>query len=543
MSQQTITYRVAAISEAAGKYKPDAPYDGNEDCYYIDDNVTAGQGSCNDDNIIVMGPLGCLLVVADGMGGMNAGEVASHIAIDVVRQAFSPGVVRPSDAADAESRRRYLENVVLMADRRIKEDSAVNPDHKGMGSTIILAWIVGDNLTLTWCGDSRAYRYNSATGIQPLSTDHSYVQQLVNQGIISYEDTFEHPQGNIIVRSLGDPTKTAQPETREWKLYSGDIVLLCSDGLSGVLRDKLTYDHTGVPFAGENIEDIIAANTESMVACRDALMNAARDADWYDNVTVLLCQIIEGAPAPAVTAGRPATMPPMPAKTPTAPAVKPAAPAFPENPTQAPKQVTPPAFDSKPMPVAGRKNNTPVIIAVCVTVVILALAAAAAVWYFILRDAEEEHSVEEITEQVTIEANTNGLSGSQGGLGSGSNQNEGCAPGSRPIDDKLNKLRQSYHNQVNKYANGPVSDYAAALNKEIDSADFNAQGVAESMSKRIKQLEERDAMVKEIDELLKKAEGDEASSFMELREVLVSDKYLPQGTMDSIDKAIKATKD
>ena len=268
-------------------------------------------------------------------------------------------------------------------------------------------------------------------------------------------------------------------------------------------------------------------------------MNAARDADWYDNVTVLLCQIIEGAPAPAVASGRPATMPPMPAKTPTPPAVKPATPAFPENPIQAPKQV----FDNKPMPVAGRKNNTPVIIAVCVTVIILALAAAAAVWYFILRDAEEGHSVEEITEQVTIEANTGGLSGSQGGLGSGSTQNEGSAPGSRPVDDKLNKLRQRYHDQVNKYANGPVSDYAAALNKEIDSADFNAQGVAESIDERIKQLGKRDEMVKEIDELLKKAEGDAASSLTRVRKVLVSDKYQSPGTMESIENAIKEIKD
>jgi hypothetical protein len=123
------------------------------------------------------------------------------------------------------------------------------------------------------------------------------VQELVNQGKLTYEDTFEHPQGNIVTRSLGDPSCTAQPETREFDLYNEDIILLCSDGLSGVLRDKKVKDHYGNYYPGETIEDIIAQHTQSVIECRTALMQAAENADWYDNVTVLLFQITGGTSA------------------------------------------------------------------------------------------------------------------------------------------------------------------------------------------------------------------------------------------------------
>ena len=139
---------------------------------------------------------------------------------------------------------------------------------------------------------------DSLNGIELISEDHSYVQELVKQGVIKYNDTFDHPQGNIVTRSLGDPNNAAKPETRQYDIANGDIILLCSDGLSGVLRDRKTYDATGRLCEGENIEDIVAANTDSMAKCREELMNAAERADWYDNVTVLLCQILDGAPEP-----------------------------------------------------------------------------------------------------------------------------------------------------------------------------------------------------------------------------------------------------
>lgn len=296
MKNNSITFRLTAYSDAAGKYDPTAPLKGNEDNFYVDDDLGDDvPGRCQTDSEITMTEYGCLMVVADGMGGMNAGEVASGIAIDTVKEYFEPHKIDAKLAGSSAGRRKYLEEVIKEADLRIKTDAKNDPEHEGMGSTIILAWIVGDKMTISWCGDSRAYRYNPNSGLVPLSTDHSYVQELVNKGVISYEDTFEHPQGNIVTRSLGDPNHSARPETRDFDIYNNDIILLCSDGLSGVLRDRKTKDSNGNYYPGNNIEDIIAANTASMAQCRDALMSAAQKADWYDNVTVLLCQILNGA--------------------------------------------------------------------------------------------------------------------------------------------------------------------------------------------------------------------------------------------------------
>lgn len=290
-----IKFRIVAYTGAAGKYSPDAPMCGNEDNFYVNDNLSDNiSGHCMADEIINMSDCGIIMAVCDGMGGMNAGEVASAIAVETIKDYFSPNRVNLDIARNPKARKAYLEKLVVEADKRIKDDSKRNPKHEGMGSTIILAWIVDNELTLTWCGDSRAYRFSPATGLKMLSEDHSYVQELVKKGLITYEDTFDHPQGNIITRSLGDPEKKARPETREFNLYKGDVILLCSDGLSGVLRDRKTKDSDGNYFPGKNIEDLIRDNTSSMVQCKNALWDAAQEADWYDNVTILLCQILEG---------------------------------------------------------------------------------------------------------------------------------------------------------------------------------------------------------------------------------------------------------
>ena len=292
----SVKFRMVAFTGAAGKFDPTAPMGGNEDNFYVDDNLSDDIPShIESDKVLDLAAYGLIMAVADGMGGQNAGEVASDIAVKTVQEFFSPGKLTDQIANSPESRKKYLEKVVVEADNRIKEEAKVNAEHEGMGSTIILAWIVEDKLTLTWCGDSRAYRFNPLTGIELLSRDHSYVQELVNKGIISYEDTFDHPQGNIVTRSLGDKGSKAEPETRQFDLYNNDIILLCSDGLSGVLRDKKTLAHNGEYYEGENIEDTIRNNCTTMKQCKDALWDAAERADWYDNITILLCNIVDGA--------------------------------------------------------------------------------------------------------------------------------------------------------------------------------------------------------------------------------------------------------
>lgn len=294
--ESNITFRMVAYTDAAGKFSVDAPRNGNEDNFFFAYDLSKDAPSKGEpDTDTPLSDCGLLMVVADGMGGMNAGEVASQIAVDTVAEFFAPGKITPELAMEHQKRKKYMESVIGEADVRIKKDSKQNVEHNGMGSTVIMAWIVGDELTLSWCGDSRAYRYNPASGIEPLSKDHSYVQELADKGIIRYEDTFEHPQGNIVTRSLGDLSQKVNPESRLFKVYNNDIILLCSDGLSGVLRDKKTYDMDGELIEGDNIEDVISANRGSLKECRAALWRAAEKADWYDNVTAVLCEIRSGA--------------------------------------------------------------------------------------------------------------------------------------------------------------------------------------------------------------------------------------------------------
>lgn len=293
--EHNISFRLVAYTDAAGKYSPDAIRGGNEDNFFVDDDLSDSiPSSVSQDEVLQLGSLGMLMAVADGMGGMNAGEVASQIAIDTVKAAFRKESLTESVVATSQSRQKYLEDVIKVADKNIKSEARKDRNKEGMGSTIILAWLYNDDLSISWCGDSRAYIFNDNSGIRLISQDHSYVQELVNKGLLTYEQTFDHPQNNIITRSLGDPTKEAKPESKTLKVGKGDVILLCSDGLSGVLRDRKTYDLNGRLLPEENLEDIISTHTSSMKECREALWEAAEREGWYDNVTAILCQILEG---------------------------------------------------------------------------------------------------------------------------------------------------------------------------------------------------------------------------------------------------------
>ena len=292
-----IQFRLAARTDAAGKYNPNAPWEGNEDNMFVDSDLAKDNlGEFTTDKVVNVSDRGCLMVVADGMGGMNAGEVASAIAIKTVMEHFTPERLTDAICKDSKTRIRYLETVVVAADSAIKKDSRNNPDHEGMGSTIILAWLCDDEICLTWCGDSRAYLFHPDTGLAQVSKDHSYVQGLVDDGKITEIEAFDHPYGNIITRSLGDPDKKAKPESKCFKVEKGDVFMLCSDGLSGVLRDRKTYDEEGRRLDSDNLEDIIAEHRKSMTECIEFLYEAAQRNDWYDNVTVVLCEIVKSNP-------------------------------------------------------------------------------------------------------------------------------------------------------------------------------------------------------------------------------------------------------
>ena len=256
-----------------------------------EDNFVVNRDLCQSEWIIPqsiepisLGRYGSILVVADGMGGTNAGEVASAIAIETVQNAFTPenlgdiitqeGIVTSEEAVE-----EFLGRTVKTADLNIVNASKEDSSTQGMGTTIVIAWILNEKAYISWCGDSRCYVFNGNSGFCRLSKDHSYVQDLVDQGKLDPENAFDHPYSNVITRCLGDPTNRSNPDFRSYNLKNDDIFLLCSDGLCGLCHD-------------EEIMQIIEENQNDLVACKDQLIEAALAVGGYDNVTIVLCHII-----------------------------------------------------------------------------------------------------------------------------------------------------------------------------------------------------------------------------------------------------------
>ncbi len=274
-----IKFKMTAYTDAGGR--PGKP---NEDNFFADDNLSDNICAYSrEEKEISLVPKGALMVVSDGMGGMNAGDVASDLAIQTVKKYFVADMITDEVLKSQESILSYMRKVIVEADSTIKEKGKSDPDKKGMGATIVMAWFLQSKVYIGWCGDSRAYLFNPVTGLQQVSKDHSYVQELVDSGALDPDLAFDHPNNNIITRSLGDPSQKAKPDFVVVDLHKEDIILLCSDGLSGVLRDK-------------TMETIMSQYSDNLISCREALFSAAKAADWTDNTTVTLCQITSGCP-------------------------------------------------------------------------------------------------------------------------------------------------------------------------------------------------------------------------------------------------------
>jgi protein phosphatase len=232
----------------------------------------------NEDAIGVYPEIG-LAVLADGMGGHQAGEVASGMAIDVVSRHFIELFRR---AAERESAGELPEaamevnaiyDAVQLANNAIHEMAKARPECAGMGSTLVIAVFYGEKLSVGHVGDSRLYRYRDGELIQ-ITEDHSVVQELVSRGLLTLEEA-QHTVGkNLVTRALGVDTNV-QPDVAEHDLEDTDVFLLCSDGLNDMLSD-------------EEIRKILAENEEDLDEATHQLINAANDHGGADNVSVIL---------------------------------------------------------------------------------------------------------------------------------------------------------------------------------------------------------------------------------------------------------------
>ena len=254
--------------------------DNNEDNFTVCPDLTQNEWMMPVDHqqVIPLGECGCLMVVADGMGGQNAGEVASAIAIETVQSMFAPENLPDKVLTKPSTIKDYLKKVVSKADSNVKKYSEEHPEAEGLGSTIVMAWVIDNKAYIAWLGDSRAYALVSGQGIKRLSKDHSYVQQLVDEGKLTDIEAMNHPNSNIITRSLGDTSQKAKADVEEYSLQDGEIILLCSDGLCGVCTD-------------DEIAGVLTEEANDLQVCKEQLTNIALDNGGSDNITIALMQI------------------------------------------------------------------------------------------------------------------------------------------------------------------------------------------------------------------------------------------------------------
>ena len=230
---------------------------------------TGRQRRANEDSLLVRSPL---FVVADGMGGAQAGEVASRVAVDT----FKGGIEDPSDAEGS------LAAHVREANARINDLSHRSPEHAGMGTTITAAYVGEEEVSLAHVGDSRAYCLRDGELLR-LTDDHSLVDELIRQGRLTPEEAEEHPQRSVITRALG-PEASVEVDTRSFRARAADVYLLCSDGLTTMLAES---ELTRLLLGNPRLRD-----------AGEALIAAANRAGGRDNITVVLWRL-EQAPARA----------------------------------------------------------------------------------------------------------------------------------------------------------------------------------------------------------------------------------------------------
>ena len=228
----------------------------------------------NEDAYFARSPV---FVVADGMGGAQAGEVASRVAVE----AFERGL----DDVGASSAEQLLAERVLEANARIHEMSHASQDRAGMGTTITVAHVGANDVAVAHVGDSRAYRLRG-DDFQRLTEDHSLVEEMRRRGQLTAQEADEHPQRSIITRALG-PEPDVQVDTYSWRGEPGDVFLLCSDGLTSMVSEARIAD--------------VVRGARSLRDAGRALIDAANAAGGRDNITVVLFALEEvGGPDPAV---------------------------------------------------------------------------------------------------------------------------------------------------------------------------------------------------------------------------------------------------
>jgi PPM family protein phosphatase len=228
--------------------------------------------SVNEDRAVILPESNGMVVavVADGMGGHQAGDIASQMAIEKIQDELS----RLPDNATPEERMIAVKLAVEAANQDVYRHASEREQFHGMGTTVVVTVATPDCLVIGHIGDSRAYLAEEERFIQ-LTEDHSLVNELVRSGQITMEEAHHHPRRNVLTRALGTETRVlVDVHVFEWR--DGDIVLMCSDGLSGLVEGDLLYR---ILRSEGTLEDKV-----------NRLVEKALDAGGDDNITVVLIE-------------------------------------------------------------------------------------------------------------------------------------------------------------------------------------------------------------------------------------------------------------
>jgi PPM family protein phosphatase len=250
-------------------------------------NTDKGMVRSHNEDAVFANAAGGFVVLADGMGGYNAGEVASGMATTLLGSELQRSFAeREPHEAGPDGRpwvHAVLEKEIARANGAIYQAAQSQPQYAGMGTTLVMAVFHNDTITVAHIGDSRLYRLRGDE-FGPVTRDHSLLQEQIDSGMITAEQARHSQNRNLVTRALGvDPT--VEPEIHDYPVQPGDIYLLCSDGLNDMVEDE----EIGMTL------QMLSANLE---LCATQLVQMANDNGGRDNVSVILVRIKESFTAP-----------------------------------------------------------------------------------------------------------------------------------------------------------------------------------------------------------------------------------------------------
>jgi protein phosphatase len=238
--------------------------------------------SHNEDSIAADAEIG-LAVLADGMGGYNAGEVASGIAVELIRSEMKKALLKKKpEEMNGHDAERLIEAHATRANSAIFQASQSQPQYSGMGTTLVVALWHDNQISVGHIGDSRLYRLRGGA-LEQITRDHSLLQEQIDSGMITKEQARHSQNKNLVTRAVGiDPE--VETEVHTYSVQPGDVYLLCSDGLSDMVTD-------------EDVQLTLSTLAANLPLAAEQLVQQANDNGGRDNVSVILVRIARDYPA------------------------------------------------------------------------------------------------------------------------------------------------------------------------------------------------------------------------------------------------------